>query len=103
MLAFDGLITDFSQTPAAQGVFQGVMGLNLVEADLGAALHDSIEQPVDDKEREMRPISRKASASSCWRGYDANFLSNWLGGIMPAAIVATARSYPASSGRLGPP
>lgn len=30
--------------------FKGVMGLAFVHADLGAALHIGIEQPVDDKE-----------------------------------------------------
>jgi hypothetical protein len=31
----------------AQSVFQGVMGLALVETDLDTALHVGIEQPVD--------------------------------------------------------
>jgi hypothetical protein len=52
VLAFDCPITDFALAANAQSVFQSVMGLTLVETDLGTALHV---------------------------------------GMMPAAIVATAR------------
>ena len=53
VLTFDGPITDFALPPDAQGVFQGVMGLALVETNLGTALHVGIKQPVDDEERAL--------------------------------------------------
>ncbi len=34
VLAFGGAIADFALPPDAQGIFQGVMGLTLVQADL---------------------------------------------------------------------
>ena len=53
VLSFDGPITDFALAATAQSVFQGVMGLALVETDLDTALHVGIEQPVDDEERAL--------------------------------------------------
>ena len=43
VLPLGGSVTDFALTPDAQGVFQGVMGLTLVETDLGTALHVGIK------------------------------------------------------------
>ena len=43
ILALGGAIPDFTLSPDAQGVFQGVMGLALVQADLGPALHVGVE------------------------------------------------------------
>lgn len=50
VLPFGGAIPDFTLSPDAQGVFQGVMGLILVQADPGTALHVGVEEPFDDKE-----------------------------------------------------
>ena len=55
MLAFGGPIADFTLAADTEGVLQSVMGLALVETDLGAALHVGIEQPVDDEERPFDP------------------------------------------------
>jgi hypothetical protein len=49
VLTFDGPIADFALPLDAQGVFQGVMGLALVEANLGTTLHVGIKQPIDDE------------------------------------------------------
>jgi len=38
MLAFGGTVADFTPAMEADGTFQRVMGLALVEPDLGAAL-----------------------------------------------------------------
>ncbi len=51
VLAFAGAIAEFALPADAECTLQSVMGLALVEADLGAALHVGIEQPVDDEER----------------------------------------------------
>ena len=50
VLPFGGAIPDFTLSPDAQGVFQGVMGLTLVQANLGPALHVGVEEPFDDEE-----------------------------------------------------
>ena len=55
VLAFGGAITDFTLAADAEGVLQGMMGLALVQADLGASLHVGFEQPVDDEERPFDP------------------------------------------------
>ena len=53
VLTFDGPISDFPLATDAQGIFQSVMGFSLVETDLGAALHVSIKQPIDDEQRAL--------------------------------------------------
>lgn len=50
VLPLGGTVVDFALAPDAQGVFQGVMGLALVQSDLGPALHVSVEEPFDDEE-----------------------------------------------------
>lgn len=50
MLPLSGSITDFTLTADAQGTLEGMVGFALVEANLGAALHIGIEDPLDDKE-----------------------------------------------------
>ena len=55
MLSLGGAISDFALPADAQGVLEGVMGLALVQADLGATLHVGIEQPVNDEERTFDP------------------------------------------------
>ena len=53
VLPFGRTVADFALAPDAQGVFQSVVGFAFVQADLGAALHVCIEQPVDDEERSL--------------------------------------------------
>jgi hypothetical protein len=55
VLAFGGAITDFTLAADTECVLQSVVRLTLVEADLGAALHVGIEQPVDDEARPFDP------------------------------------------------
>ena len=55
VLGFGGAVADFTLAANAQGVFQSVMGLTLVQADLGTALHVGIEGPFDDEERPFYP------------------------------------------------
>ena len=43
MLPLGGSVADFALTSDAQGVFQSMMGLALVETDLGTALHVGIK------------------------------------------------------------
>jgi len=50
VLTLGSAIPDFTLSPDAQGVFQGVMGLTLVQANLGPALHVGVEKPLDDEE-----------------------------------------------------
>jgi len=53
VLAFGGAVTDFALATNAQGVFQGVVRLPLVQANIGTSLHIGIEQPVDDEPRAL--------------------------------------------------
>ncbi len=53
VLAFGRTILDFALATNAQGILQGVVSLAFVETNLSAALHVSIEQPVDDEERTL--------------------------------------------------
>lgn len=55
VLTFGGAIADFALAADAQGVFQGMVGFTFVQADLGAALHVGVEQPVDDEQRPFDP------------------------------------------------
>ena len=45
VLTFGGSVADFPLATDAQGIFQGVVCLTLVQTDLCAALHVRIEQP----------------------------------------------------------
>lgn len=53
VLAFGGAVADFALATDTQGVFQGVMGLALVQANLGPSLHVGVEEPFDDEERAL--------------------------------------------------
>jgi hypothetical protein len=55
VLAFGGAVADFTLATDAKGVFQGMMRLTLVQADLGTALHVGIEHPVNDEQRPFHP------------------------------------------------
>ena len=50
VLPLGGAITDFTLASDAQGVFQGVMRLALVQTNLGPALHVGVEKLLDDEE-----------------------------------------------------
>jgi hypothetical protein len=50
VLTLGRAITDFTLSPDAQGVFQSVIGLTLVQANLGPPLHIGVEEPFDDEE-----------------------------------------------------
>ena len=50
VLAFGCAISDFTLTSDPQRVFQCVMCLAFVQADLGTALHVGVEQPFDDEQ-----------------------------------------------------
>ena len=51
VLALARAVADFTLTPDAEHVFERAMSLSLVQASFGSALH----------------ISRRVTASSCWR------------------------------------
>lgn len=55
VLVFGGEVADFTLANDAKGVFQGMMGFTLVQADLGTALHVGIEHPFDDEQRPFHP------------------------------------------------
>jgi hypothetical protein len=50
VLSLSGAIADFALASDPQSVFQGVMGLALVQANLGPTLHVGVEDPLDDEE-----------------------------------------------------
>lgn len=50
MLAFGGAVADFAPAMETDGSFQRVMGLALVESNLGAALQIGIQNPVDHEQ-----------------------------------------------------
>jgi len=50
MLPFGGSVTDFSLTANPQSIFQRVMRLAFVQANLCTPLHVRIEQPVNDEQ-----------------------------------------------------
>lgn len=53
VLSLGGSVTDFALTPDAQSVFQGMMCLAFVQANLSAPLHVSIKQPIYNEERAL--------------------------------------------------
>jgi len=55
MLSFSCSVANFTLAANAQRILEGVVGLAFIEADLGTALHVSIEQPVDDEQRPFDP------------------------------------------------
>ena len=50
-----------------------------------------VVQSIMNRERSTRPTSRRAAASSFWRGYAASLRRIWLGRRVPAAMVAATR------------
>lgn len=50
VLALSGAVPDFTLATDPQGVFQGVMGLALVQPDLSTTLHIRTEQPFNDEQ-----------------------------------------------------
>src|SRR3546814_9675501 len=55
MLTLRRAVADFALTADAQGIFQRMMCLALVEADLCTALHADVEYPFDDEQRPLDP------------------------------------------------
>jgi len=55
MLPFTCPIANFTLPSDAQGILEGVMCFALVQADLGAALHVGVQQPVDDEQHPFNP------------------------------------------------
>ena len=55
MLGFGGAVPDLALAADGESVLQRVVCLAHVQADLGAALHVGIKQPVDDEERPFDP------------------------------------------------
>lgn len=53
VLALGGSIADFALTANAQGVFQGVVRLPLIQTNIGTSLHIGIEKPVDNEQRAL--------------------------------------------------
>jgi len=53
VLSLGGSVADFALTSNAQSVFQSMMRLAFVQANLGAPLHVGIKQPVNDEERAL--------------------------------------------------
>lgn len=70
VLTFGGPVTDFALAANPEGVFQGVVSLPFVQPNLCAtrAMSASRSQSMMKSVRSTRPISRSATASSCWRG-----------------------------------
>ncbi len=93
MLTLGGVVTDFTLPNDAQRILESVVGFTLVEADLVrrrmsvSRIHSTIKSI-----RSTRPTSRSATARSFWRGCQASLRSNWLGLILPAAMVAAHRN-----------
>ena len=85
MLPLSGAITDFALATDAKGVFQGVMRLALVQADLGTTLHVGVQQPINDEERAL----------------DAADFAQGQSEVMLARI-SVFRSTPPRGGRLTP-
>ena len=74
VLALARAVADFALASDPERVLERVMSLALVQAGVGPALHIGVEQPVEMQSvrmksvRSTRPISRRVTASSCWRG-----------------------------------
>ena len=63
VLAFSGAVADFTLATDAKGVFQGMMGFTLVQADLGTALHVGIEHPTAMTTQPSKPFSKPSRPS----------------------------------------
>ena len=59
MLAFGSSITDFALTTDAQSIFEGMMGLALVEADLRTALSNDDAEAIKTKHQALMEVSMK--------------------------------------------
>ena len=55
VLTFGGSVADLPLATDAQGIFQGVVCLTLVQTDLCAALHVRIEQPFHNEQSPFHP------------------------------------------------
>ena len=74
VLALAGAVADFALAPDPEGVLERVMSLALVQASQAwpvlarRCISASSSQSTMKSVRSTRPISRRATASSCWRG-----------------------------------
>lgn len=69
------------------------MGLALVQADLGAALHIDVKQPFDNEERSFDPSDfTQGNRQFVLSGVGYELANNRLGGMTPVAMVAALRS-----------
>ena len=80
MLAFGGTIAYFAAPVEADGPFQRVMGLALVEADLGTTLQIGVQNPVD---HEQRALDAADFSESC-----RQFVLPWIGGELAQDLAA---------------
>ena len=55
VLALARAVADFTLAADPERVLEGVMGLALVQAGVGPALHIGVEEPLDDEERSLDP------------------------------------------------
>ena len=55
VLSFRGSVSDFTLATDTEGVFQRMMCLTLVQADLCTALHIGIQQPIDNEQGALDP------------------------------------------------
>lgn len=100
MLPFAGAVPDLAATVEADGALQGVVGLTLVESDLGLALHAGVEDPVDHEQASLDATDlAHGDGEFMLAGIGRRLRRIWLGGTMPAAMVAKVREYRASSAR----
>jgi hypothetical protein len=76
MLALRCTIPDLALPPDAEGVFQRMMGLAFVQADLRASLHIGIKQPIDDKKCSFDPSDFPKGDGKIWTSEPERFIIN---------------------------
>lgn len=57
MLPLGGAVTDFALATNAQRILESVVGLALIETDLGTPLHVRVEDPLHNKECALHPAN----------------------------------------------
>ena len=55
VLSLRGSVSDFALATDTEGVFQRMMCLTFVQADLCAALHVGVQQPIDNEQGALNP------------------------------------------------
>lgn len=106
VLPLGGAVPDFTLSPDAQSVFQGVMGLTLVQANLGPPLHVGVEEPFDNEEgaldaadfaeRQSQLVLARISATPAQASMRASRLcakvTSWLSGSSTASAAISNTS-----------